>query len=146
MFDSQSNSMICLNGLVLRRESLHSASNARFLLDSMFDFAERMNSLGLSDKEIGLFCAVVVIAPGKCKTSARRTHVKRQGSRRTSVRREAEPDHAQPMRIGIRTRRDAPRRDAMSNKQPRRGGACFKVFLLNGLRSYNALVIFTLTR
>ncbi|KAI1291888.1 Ecdysone-inducible protein E75 [Halotydeus destructor] len=65
MFDSQSNSMICLNGLVLRRESLHSASNARFLMDSMFDFAERMNGLGLSDNEIGLFCAVVVIAPDR---------------------------------------------------------------------------------
>lgn len=58
--------MVCLNGLVLRRDALHSASNARFLLDSMFDFAERLNSLRLSDHEIGLFCAVVVIAPGKC--------------------------------------------------------------------------------
>lgn len=57
--------MICLNGLVLRRDSLHSASNARFLMDSMFDFAERMNGLQLTDHEIGLFCAVVVIAPGK---------------------------------------------------------------------------------
>jgi nuclear receptor subfamily 1 group D protein 3 len=65
MFDSTTNSMICLNGLVLRRESLHSASNARFLMDSMFDFAERMNSLRLTDHEIGLFSAVVVIAPGK---------------------------------------------------------------------------------
>ena len=65
MFDSQTNSMICLNGLVLRRESLHSASNARFLMDSMFDFAERMNGLQLTDHEIGLFCAVVVIAPGE---------------------------------------------------------------------------------
>lgn len=65
MFDSQTNSMICLNGLVLRRDSLHSASNARFLMDSMFDFAERMNALQLTDHEIGLFSAVVVIAPGK---------------------------------------------------------------------------------
>ncbi|RWS31633.1 Nuclear hormone receptor E75-like protein [Leptotrombidium deliense] len=65
MFDSQTNSMICLNGLVLRRESLHSASNARFLLDSMFDFAERLNALKLTDREIGLFCGVVVIAPDR---------------------------------------------------------------------------------
>ena len=65
MFDSSTNSMICLNGMVLRRESLHSASNARFLMDSMFDFAERMNSLRLTDNEIGLFSAVVVIAPGE---------------------------------------------------------------------------------
>lgn len=62
MFDSQTNSMICLNGQVLKRESIHNSSNARFLMDSMFDFAERMNSLRLSDAEIGLFCSVVVIA------------------------------------------------------------------------------------
>ncbi|KPM06746.1 nuclear hormone receptor E75-like protein, partial [Sarcoptes scabiei] len=65
MFDSQSNLMICLNGLILRRDSLQSASNARFLLDSMFEFAERLNSLNLSDQEIALFCAVVVIAPDR---------------------------------------------------------------------------------
>lgn len=69
MFDSQANSLICLNGQVLRRESLHSASNARFLLDSMFDFAERLNTLHLSDSEVGLFCAVVIIAAGKFQFS-----------------------------------------------------------------------------
>jgi nuclear receptor subfamily 1 group D protein 3 len=31
----------------------------------MFDFAERLNALRLTDNEIGLFCAVVVIAAGK---------------------------------------------------------------------------------
>ncbi|GIY90274.1 nuclear hormone receptor E75 [Caerostris extrusa] len=62
MFDAQANSLICLNGQILRRESLHSASNARFLLDSMFDFAERLNALHMTDSEVGLFCAVVVIA------------------------------------------------------------------------------------
>ncbi|XP_050047286.1 nuclear hormone receptor E75 isoform X3 [Dermacentor andersoni] len=65
MFDNRSSSMVCLNGQVLLRESLHSASNARFLLDSMFDFADRLNSLGLSDAELGLFCSVVVIAPDR---------------------------------------------------------------------------------
>lgn len=62
MFDAQNNSMICLNGQVLKRESIHNSSNARFLMDSMFDFAERLNALRLSDAEIGLFCSVVVIA------------------------------------------------------------------------------------
>ncbi|CAH1100194.1 unnamed protein product [Psylliodes chrysocephalus] len=62
MFDSQTASMICLNGQVLKRDSIQNSSNARFLMDSMFDFAERMNSLRLSDAEIGLFCSVVVIA------------------------------------------------------------------------------------
>lgn len=65
MFDTRSSSMVCLNGQVLLRESLHSASNARFLLDSMFDFADRLNALGLSDAELGLFCSVVVIAPDR---------------------------------------------------------------------------------
>lgn len=62
MFDSQTASMICLNGQVLKRDSIHNSSNARFLMDSMFDFAERMNALCLSDAEIGLFCSIVVIA------------------------------------------------------------------------------------
>lgn len=65
MFDTQNNSMICLNGQVLKRDSIHSGSNARFLMDSMFDFAERLNSLKLTDPEIGLFSSIVVIAPGK---------------------------------------------------------------------------------
>ncbi|KAL1450907.1 hypothetical protein WDU94_003218 [Cyamophila willieti] len=62
MFDSQTNSMICLNGEVLCRDSIHS-SNARFLMDSMFEFAERLNGLHLSDTEIGLFSSIVVISP-----------------------------------------------------------------------------------
>uniref|UniRef100_A0A0A9YJ66 Ecdysone-inducible protein E75 n=1 Tax=Lygus hesperus TaxID=30085 RepID=A0A0A9YJ66_LYGHE len=65
MFDTQNNSMICLNGQVLKRESIHSGSNARFLMDSMFDFAERLNSLRLTDAEIGLFSSIVVIAPDR---------------------------------------------------------------------------------
>lgn len=61
----QTNSMICLDGQVLKREAIHNSSNARFLMDSMFDFAERLNSLRLSDAEVGLFCSVVVIAPDR---------------------------------------------------------------------------------
>ncbi|XP_076351004.1 nuclear hormone receptor E75-like isoform X4 [Tachypleus tridentatus] len=62
MFDSRSNSMMCLNGQIIHREALHSSNNARFLLDSMFDFNERLNALRLSDGELGLFSAVVLIA------------------------------------------------------------------------------------
>nr|CAG4650024.1 EOG090X036X [Sida crystallina] len=62
MFDSQSNMMLCLNGQLLRRDALHNSSNARFLMDSMFEFANGLNSLGLNDAELGLFCAVVVVA------------------------------------------------------------------------------------
>lgn len=76
--------MICLNGQVLKRESIHNSSNARFLMDSMFDFAERINSLGLSDAEIGLFCSVVVIAadrPGLRNTDLiERMHTKLRNS------------------------------------------------------------------
>ena len=60
----QSNTMLCLNGQLLRRDALHNSSNARFLMDSMFEFAERLNSLALNDTELGLFCAVVVISAG----------------------------------------------------------------------------------
>lgn len=52
--------MVCLNGQVLRREAVHNNS-ARFLLDSIFDFQEQLNSLRLSDAEIGLYCAVIII-------------------------------------------------------------------------------------
>lgn len=64
MFDSQSNTMLCLNGQLLRRDALHNSSNARFLMDSMFEFAERLNSLQLNDAELGVFCAVVIVAAG----------------------------------------------------------------------------------
>jgi len=62
MFDSQTNTMLCLNGQVLKREALHNSSHARFLMDSMFDFAERLNCMRLSDAELSLFCAVVIVA------------------------------------------------------------------------------------
>ncbi|XP_074600689.1 ecdysone-induced protein 75B isoform X3 [Brevipalpus obovatus] len=65
MFDKQTNSMICLNGMVLKRDSLHSQSSARFLLDSMFGFAEMLNALNLTDHEVALFSAVVVISPDR---------------------------------------------------------------------------------
>lgn len=58
--------MVTLNGQVLRRESVCAYSNARFLTDSMFEFAERLNAMRLNDAEIGLFNAVIVIAAGKC--------------------------------------------------------------------------------
>lgn len=64
----QNSTMICLNGQVLKRDSIHNSSNARFLMDSMFDFAERLNSLHLTDAEIGLFSSIVVIAAGKCSS------------------------------------------------------------------------------
>uniref|UniRef100_B4N5G4 GK20573 n=1 Tax=Drosophila willistoni TaxID=7260 RepID=B4N5G4_DROWI len=65
MFDSSINSIICLNGQVMRRDAIQNGANARFLVDSTFNFAERMNSMNLTDAEIGLFCAIVLITPDR---------------------------------------------------------------------------------
>ena len=65
MFDSSINSIICLNGQVMRREAIQNGANARFLVDSTFNFSERMNSMQLTDAEIGLFCAIVLITPDR---------------------------------------------------------------------------------
>lgn len=65
MFDAPLNSIICLNGQVMKRDSIQNGANARFLVDSTFKFAERMNSMRLTDAEIGLFCAIVLITPDR---------------------------------------------------------------------------------
>ena len=40
-------------------------TGAGFLLDSMFDFAERFNKLCLKDEELALFSAIVLLSPGR---------------------------------------------------------------------------------
>lgn len=65
MFDTEISSIICLNGQVMRRDSIQNGANARFLVDSTFNFAERINSMNLTDVEIGLFCAIVLITPDR---------------------------------------------------------------------------------
>ncbi|CAG0878716.1 unnamed protein product [Darwinula stevensoni] len=65
MFDSQRCTLVSLNGHVLNKDSIPTGANARFLLDSMFDFAERLNSMHLNDAELALFCAVVLITPDR---------------------------------------------------------------------------------
>lgn len=61
LFDNQT--LVCLNGDVIKRDTISAmpAGNARFLMDSVFELAQRINRFGLSDAEIGLFCAVVII-------------------------------------------------------------------------------------
>jgi len=61
LFDNQS--LVCLNGDVIKRETISSmpAGNAKFLMDSVFELAQRVNRFHLADAEIGLFCAVVII-------------------------------------------------------------------------------------
>jgi len=65
LFDSQA--LICLNGDLIRRDTITHMppGNAKFLMDSVFGLALRMNQFGLSDAEIGLFCAVVIITPDR---------------------------------------------------------------------------------
>lgn len=65
LYDSETNTFLCMNGRLMRRETVYSPSNSRFLMDSMCDYAERMNKLGLSDSELALFTAVVIIAPDR---------------------------------------------------------------------------------
>ena len=59
-------SLVCLNGDIIRKDTINAMApgNARFLMDSVFELAQRMNHFRLSDAEIGLFCAVVIITPG----------------------------------------------------------------------------------
>ena len=45
------------------------AGNAKFLMDSVFELAQRINKFRLADAEIGLFCAVVIITAGKAQTN-----------------------------------------------------------------------------
>ena len=66
LFDASTNSLLCPNGQVLRRDlPALTGSNARFLVDSMFDFAERFNHMDLTDAEIAVFSAIALMANGK---------------------------------------------------------------------------------
>jgi len=62
LFDNQS--LVCMNGDVIRRETISAmpAGNAKFLMDNVFELTQRINRFSLSDAEIGLFCAVVIIS------------------------------------------------------------------------------------
>lgn len=67
MFDAKDNSVICLNGKSLTRDSIRcpATANAERLVDSTFEFAEKINTLDLSDTEVALFSAVVLISPDR---------------------------------------------------------------------------------
>lgn len=58
-------SIVCLNGQIMRRDSIQNGANARFLVDSTFKFAERINAMQLTDAEVAIFCAVVLVAPDR---------------------------------------------------------------------------------
>lgn len=65
MFDTSMDSIVCLNGQLMRRDSIQNGANARFLVDSTFKFAERINAMHLTDAEVAIFCAVVLVAPDR---------------------------------------------------------------------------------
>lgn len=64
LFENQG--LICLNGDIIRKDTIDQMpqGNAKFLMDSVFELAQRLNHFRLSDAEIGLFCAVVIITSG----------------------------------------------------------------------------------
>lgn len=69
MFDTDIDCVICFNGQLMRREEIrkvpNSALNTGFLIESTFEYAKRFNVMNLSDAEIGLFCAIVLITPDR---------------------------------------------------------------------------------
>lgn len=68
LFDPDTKSLTLLNGAVYRRDAILPAGHighGRFLVDSLFDFVDRLNCFCLNDADMAMFCAVVLISPGK---------------------------------------------------------------------------------
>ncbi|XP_033728455.1 uncharacterized protein LOC117317690 [Pecten maximus] len=65
LFDPDTNTMLFTCGKLFKRQPSAVNTSAGFLLDSMFDFAERFNKLNLTDDEIALFSAVVLLSPDR---------------------------------------------------------------------------------
>ncbi|XP_062608592.1 uncharacterized protein LOC134270365 [Saccostrea cucullata] len=65
LFDPESNTMMFTCGKMFKREISQVSSSAGFLLDSMFDFADRFNKLNLTDEEIAIFSAIVLLSPDR---------------------------------------------------------------------------------
>ncbi|OUC47648.1 zinc finger, C4 type, partial [Trichinella nativa] len=67
LFDTTTKSLMLLNGSIYQRGGTiqGGAGPSRFLVDSLFDFIERFNALELTDVEMALFSAVVLISSGR---------------------------------------------------------------------------------
>ncbi|KAK6166770.1 hypothetical protein SNE40_023392 [Patella caerulea] len=70
LFDPDTNTLMFTSGRLFRRQTSATGSNniscgAGFLLDSMFDFAERFNKLHLTEEELALFSAIVLLSPDR---------------------------------------------------------------------------------
>ncbi|XP_063411109.1 ecdysone-inducible protein E75-like [Mytilus trossulus] len=65
LFDTDNGTMMFTCGKLFKRPPPDSTNSAGFLLDSMFDFAERFNMLKLAEEEIALFSAIVLLSPDR---------------------------------------------------------------------------------
>lgn len=64
LFDARERTVTFLSGKKYSVDDLHSMG-AGDLLNSMFEFSEKLNALQLSDEEMSLFTAVVLVSAGK---------------------------------------------------------------------------------
>lgn len=67
LFDPKERTVTFLNGQTYSLASLR-ALGMGSLLDAMFDFSEKLGSLGLEPDEMALFMAVVLVSAGKIGT------------------------------------------------------------------------------
>lgn len=73
LFDPKERTVTFLNGQTYSLASLR-ALGMGSLLDAMFDFSEKLGSLGLEPDEMALFMAVVLVSAGKKYKHPLRTH------------------------------------------------------------------------
>lgn len=64
LFDAKERAVTFLNGQTYSLASLR-ALGMGSLLDAMFDFSEKLGSMGLEPDEMALFMAVVLVSAGK---------------------------------------------------------------------------------
>lgn len=67
LFEPKERTVTFLNGQTYSLPSLR-ALGMSSLLDSMFDFSEKLGSLGLEQDEMALFMAVVLVSAGKTRS------------------------------------------------------------------------------
>ncbi|ESP04319.1 hypothetical protein LOTGIDRAFT_136477, partial [Lottia gigantea] len=65
LFDPDTNTLMFTGGRLNCVLVFQISCGAGFLLDSMFDFAERFNKLNLGDEELALFSAIVLLSPDR---------------------------------------------------------------------------------
>jgi len=66
--------MACFNGSTIRKEIIQrlAIGTSKQFINSIFEVTQKIKNLGLSDSEIGLFSAIIIITPGEGKSFADR--------------------------------------------------------------------------